>query len=43
VTRNEKPSSNPLPDNNLRDTYARRTDFARRSGFRLIRRKPFGK
>jgi hypothetical protein len=43
VMHNENPSSNPLAGNRLRDTDARRTDFARRSGFRLIRRKPFGK
>jgi hypothetical protein len=41
--RNEKPPSNPLPDSRKRDTSARRVVFARHGGFRLIRKKPFGK
>jgi hypothetical protein len=40
---NEKPSSNPLPDSRQRDTSARRTVFARHSGFGLIREQPIGK
>jgi hypothetical protein len=41
--RNEKPSSNPLSDSRQHGTSARRTVFARQSGFRRIREKPFEK